>query len=658
MTVETEPAAGFSGPLFKKLTKTDVGEGRAKISGPTLLEDIRDFFPRPTAARDRRSIFVTLVDETASGLEILRSRAPALVQLQGEAPETILSDIGTLRSRCRTGDILLLEPSLSEADHYRVSRVASDAARYDAVNASTDGRRAGLLRGGVLPCDRISGRLRPRSDQGELIRSEFTVSGSASALTVTFESGDGAGRNPGYRRGLTLVLTRLAAMGATLTEMRIVSERLQKSGARGGFEPTGFDIPLRLSGVSDFGKLAAALGTAGALVENQPGSKGSATRRMALDLQLENRGVPLQVIAETLAGCRLPSLNDTVAGDDVPLKLEVDLGLLDQAWAVWIDALSAASRPLSASRFWLDAEAVAWAMRPSRKRTGATDVHLGVRASGAPWTVELDAPRLAADANGLSTVARNLEGRRLLLRQGWLRVSAEAGSDIREPLFSHLTQLQPVRVAGESTPTPRDWFVVCDLDAPAEEIVARTADFVLRCADARSLHQRGVDVETKVSPPLYAGPEAGGWIMRRAREAQPETAVLRIQGEVWIALAARLEEAGLALTKIRHQAGYEVDGVIDTPAGPVLLEIKTGASAADVYEGVGQLMLYAEMLELRQHRKVLLLAFEPAPALIEATRVLNIEVHGYGRSDGVEKPTIDFSEAFLMACGVSAGSEP
>jgi hypothetical protein len=105
------------------------------------------------------------------------------------------------------------------------------------------------------------------------------------------------------------------------------------------------------------------------------------------------------------------------------------------------------------------------------------------------------------------------------------------------------------------------------------------------------------------------------------------------------------------MVKLRHEAGYEIDGVVYTGMGPLLLEIKTGSSASDVYEGVGQLTLYAEMMNIATCRRVLLLPFQPASALRAALEACGIHVHTFDADADLQ--TITFPKEFLDLCGVT-----
>lgn len=52
-------------------------------------------------------------------------------------------------------------------------------------------------------------------------------------------------------------------------------------------------------------------------------------------------------------------------------------------------------------------------------------------------------------------------------------------------------------------------------------------------------------------------------------------------------------------------------------------------TAADIYEGVGQLVLYSRMLGLHDDRRILLLPGQPGPALMNAARDERLMVLAY-----------------------------
>ena len=86
--------------------------------------------------------------------------------------------------------------------------------------------------------------------------------------------------------------------------------------------------------------------------------------------------------------------------------------------------------------------------------------------------------KAAADGNGLSTIARDLDGRPLLLRQAWLQANPESDGEIRDQKFQELTGLVPVVVTGGTTPTPRQWHLVAILDESPEPLPPPSATFI------------------------------------------------------------------------------------------------------------------------------------------------------------------------------------
>lgn len=298
-----------------------------------------------------------------------------------------------------------------------------------------------------------------------------------------------------------------------------------------------------------------------------------------------------------------------------------------------------------------------YVLSPSDKREDATDVNLGIRTSGEPWTVEINAPKAAADANGTASVARDASGALFLVRQGRLRANKDSDGDILEERFRALSGLTPIPVADGDTRKAREWYIVAALDADDADIRRQTGDFVHACALARS-RSRGATAALAPIPALFAGPETGGKFTRRAMSARPAMEFWKGHGEVSLALTARLEAMQLMMHRPRHDAGYEVDGLVHAPAGPVLVEIKRGVSASDVYEGVGQLMLYTEMLGLKKHRRVLLLPAPPSQTLIDAARNCGIVVHQYEYRETAQGVSVEFPDALMDLFGMAPGAVP
>lgn len=651
-------AERFIGPLFKRLTQTDVGDGLAHVSGPTMLREIRDFLPRPFGAERRVNLRVRLVDEGPQGREAL-GEVIGTLQAQGggaKSVEVYLSDIGRLRTRSEEGDLLLIEPAAEEPDLLRVTRIARTSPRFSAMDARTRGRDAGLLSGGVLPRTWEHGRLRPVNDKGQVLIADFTLKGAWPRFEVTFESKDGHGRNTDYEGGLELVLSRLGNLGSTLLEARITSDRMLAKVAAGvdpTFAPAGSALPLALAG-QDPSRLRKALVLAGSKVGVPSSKNGNTTRRMTLVAEITGPRVSLADLEERLAGVELAPGRDEVSADIAPIPPEAPLVMLDDltsvdaALGVWRDTLRSASRSINGALRWLDVEGFGFRFDASARRKGAIDVRIGVRETGAPWSVEINSPRIAADANGHSTIALDQLGRRFLIRQGRLQANPDSDGDIKGEQFRELSGLTPIEVLGERTPQKREWFVVADLDGSPAEIRSQTARFIHACAMARA-RSLGMSVPAS-APPLEVSGERGGSYLVPALPSRPERLAQRIHGDVWQALFRALETRGVRLLKLRHEQGYEVDGIIQASTGPILIEIKSKGGAADVYEGVGQLILYSKMMNLADCRRVLLMPIAPSPALVSAlaTSGIILETFSIEGDDAVRQ--IHLSKSLLSFC--------
>ncbi len=277
---------------------------------------------------------------------------------------------------------------------------------------------------------------------------------------------------------------------------------------------------------------------------------------------------------------------------------------------------------------------------------------LGTDPTGSYWAVQINEAKMPGDANVLSGIATDEQEGIFLIRQGRLTSPVAGNQHILEDEFRRLTGLVPTPMRnGDTSGKRREWHVVTRLDVDASEIRDATGRFVDHCALAR-LHYAEVEGNLPDTNPIEglgrdedANPYTVG-----ARDASEPQEVRRLQGEVWQALAALLRDVGIAIDKPRHAAGYEVDAVVAGPGGALLIEIKTGNSAADVYGGMGQLRLYPLLLpSLGGHELVLLLPALPHPALVEAIGECGVRLHTY-RSSNTTKGKVEFDADFLRLC--------
>jgi hypothetical protein len=148
-----------------------------------------------------------------------------------------------------------------------------------------------------------------RDDAGELLDASFRVESVGGQLTILYESrggtkGSGSERNTQYEKGLEVLLARLAAIDAQITDAVIESERMRGlplDQRRLAIE--GESYPLR---ITDPVALRSKLGAAQRKVGRAKGAKGSgnSTRRIRLFVTGENLQRTGEEFALQLSGSR------------------------------------------------------------------------------------------------------------------------------------------------------------------------------------------------------------------------------------------------------------------------------------------------------------------------------------------------------------------
>lgn len=266
--------------------------------------------------------------------------------------------------------------------------------------------------------------------------------------------------------------------------------------------------------------------------------------------------------------------------------------------------------------------------------------------------VQLNQPGVAGSEHPGTTVAVDARGRTYLVRQGDLHGNPPSARISGEE-FSRRTGLKPVDMLRGDVPARKRWHVVARLDGRSDAAIrSDTAEFVRRCWNARVYGTRAAADHKRLTG-LFGSPERGGWW--DVDPALEPRRVLAVQGYVSECLAELLEAEGMKLEKPRHAANYEVDGTVDVPGSPVLIEIKTGVSPADVYAGVGQLTVYPILLpDLAKHRRILLLPGRPGPRLVKALEGCGVELHSYELKRRRRSASARFGAALLRRCGVQA----
>lgn len=336
------------------------------------------------------------------------------------------------------------------------------------------------------------------------------------------------------------------------------------------------------------------------------------------------------------------------------LTMSSDSQVVSDAFATWRAALL--EKGVRDGALWrLPEQRIVFRNQADRWRESlGSRTALGTDPSGSYWAVQINEAATPGDANVTSGIAVDEGGGTYLIRQGRLNSPVARSSPILEEEFRNLTGLEPTPVRkGDTSGKKREWHVVTRLDVGANEIRDATGRFVDHCALARLQYAEtdGDIPDTAPTDGLGRDEQAGSYTLG-AQDALGPREVRRLQGEVWQALAAILRAKDIAIDKPRHAAGYEVDAVVAAPGGALLVEIKSGNSAAEVYGGMGQLQLYPKLLpKLGDHELVLLLPDLPTAPLVKAIRECQVRLYTY-RLPKTGGGQVDFDEGFLRLCGV------
>jgi len=143
-------------------------------------------------------------------------------------------------------------------------------------------------------------------------------------------------------------------------------------------------------------------------------------------------------------------------------------------------------QPGSAGEHLLPSFGFKFVLRPTELPVPDCDLSWGIDATGR--TVQINPAASAGDANVLSAIGEDRErpGQYAVLRQGRLQRNRETASQISGGEFRYAFQKLPVSATGSFGAKGREWYLVCDLSADAEEVARQTADFVERCARVRA----------------------------------------------------------------------------------------------------------------------------------------------------------------------------
>ncbi|MFG1432635.1 hypothetical protein V5F44_11810 [Xanthobacter sp. V2C-8] len=315
----------------------------------------------------------------------------------------------------------------------------------------------------------------------------------------------------------------------------------------------------------------------------------------------------------------------------------------DHAFRRWVETIIAGGTP-AAYGWMIEGTGVAFS-NYGRGAPGTIEdqVMLGVDTEQG-GIVKIVRPVTAqADRGKRTVIARGVGGRPLLLREGRLQRNALSGL-IHED-FSELSGLAEVPVSVSGEPSHRHWYLVADLDAAPDTIMEQTASFTVACARARGAVGGSVPQPEPKTPCGYGKDEKGRLVTVTHGGGTAE--VLCLQGYVYEQLQ---KVVGGRLKKPQH-GGFCVDGVLET-AG-LLIEIKTGVFAHDMYAAVGQLTLYPALIRLPAGlERALVVPDAPAmnPLIQSAIHGAGIKIYTYAVGHIGREPEIVFSEKLLERC--------
>jgi hypothetical protein len=280
---------------------------------------------------------------------------------------------------------------------------------------------------------------------------------------------------------------------------------------------------------------------------------------------------------------------------------------------------------------------------------------LGIDPTGKRWAVQINEADTPGDANVTSAIALDDDNHPFLLRQGRLNPPTRDEQPVLFAEFRQLTGLTPAHVTNGNTNIERDWYVVTALNISNDEIRTNTAQFVDACVIARSKGKgAGSPADLPIIAELTAVDETGGSYLIGAQAARDAKVVRKWQGEVWTSMAKLLRANNFTVEKPRSAARYEVDAEIVRGNCRLLIEIKTGAAAADVYEGIGQLLIYTKLMpRLASYRPVLMLPALPAPALVSAIDACGVALCTFYSVEQSGAIHTTFSDKFFQLCSLS-----
>ena len=234
--------------------------------------------------------------------------------------------------------------------------------------------------------------------------------------------------------------------------------------------------------------------------------------------------------------------------------------------------------------------------------------------------VEINPPKAGKNTNVQGVFATDDDERRWILHQGRLKTP---GHQVTQEEFARLSGRTPVTVLfadGEERP----YHKVACIDESPRAIQSQVAAFVALCAQVRDLTARKTPRPRAFDRILdwenLLTPEATGAYDVASRKA---TTGYRLHGDIWKALSMALKT--LKRPHANERASQYGPDLYTIEAPHLLFEFKSQVRPKDIFEGVGQLSIYEQLLG-QDYRKILVVPRGMAKALSDVVDALNISI--------------------------------
>lgn len=262
-----------------------------------------------------------------------------------------------------------------------------------------------------------------------------------------------------------------------------------------------------------------------------------------------------------------------------------------------------------------------------------------------PWLVQINIPNLETGQGDTRLAEEGSDPKRIwLMRRGRLQ---QNGATPAIPDVEFRSKRSPDIVLSNG----QAWYKVAMLDGTPQEILEQTRRFLHLCHLIRQVY---ISQATEDGHPGASVHEPNEPVTSYKVPGQAEKLVEQRQGKVLKRLVERLRGAGIWPVTLRSQ-GFACDLLIQAEPKEILIEIKTDTLASDIYMGVGQLMLYPGLLDLKAPlRRVLLLPDSSRSDMVDVARAENIEV-GFYRLKGQwsdEELDVEFLHDICDICNI------